>query len=176
MTPSGPASRGLALATILLTSMLTAVPSRAAQAELDLLHSYLGSWKGTGILTGAASETVRCRLELTPGNQDKVNYSGRCAIAGSPLSVKGTLAYIDSSRRFEAAMTSNAGFSPDVAVGLRQGSGIRFNLSERATGEEGEDVTITAVIALEGGGIQVELDVLYNESGDRISASVPFTR
>jgi hypothetical protein len=176
MNSFGPVSRGLALAGVLVTSMLMAAPSRAAQADVDLLHSYVGSWKGTGIVTGDKSETVRCRMDLTLGNQDKVNYSGRCAIAGSPLSVKGTLAYVDAARRFEAAMTSNTGFSPDVAVGRRQGNGVRFSLHERTTDDDGQDVTVTAVIALQGGRIHVELDVLYNQSGDRLRASVPFTK
>lgn len=176
MKPSGPVSRGLALAALLMTSMLMTAPTHAAQADIDLLHSYVGSWTGTGVLTGASSETVRCRLDLTRGNQDKVNYAGRCAIAGSPLSVKGTLAYVDASRRFEAAMTSNAGFSPDAAIGRRQGNGVRFDLRERAKDEDGKDVTITAVFALQSGRIQVELDVVYNETGDRLKASVPFTK
>lgn len=176
MNPFGPVSRGLALAAVLLTSPLMALPGLAAEADVALLHSYVGRWQGTGVLTGASSETVRCRLDLTLGNQEKVNYAGRCAIAGSPLSVKGTIAYVDASRRFEAAMTSNAGFSPDVAVGQRQGNGVRFNLRERATDEEGKDVTVTAVIALQGGRIQVELDVLYNDTGDRLRASVPFKK
>ena len=105
-----------------------------------------------------------------------MNYSGRCAIAGSPLSVKGTLAYVEASRRYEAAMTSNAGFSPDAAIGRKQGNGVRFDLRERAQDEDGKEVTITAVFALQSGRIQVELDVLYNESGDRLRASVPFTK
>lgn|SRR5690606_5697991 len=176
MKSFGPVSRGLALATLLMTSLSTVVPSRAAQADVDLLHAYVGSWTGTGVLTGASSETVRCRLDLTRGNQDKVNYSGRCAIAGSPLSVKGTLAYVEASRRYEAAMTSNAGFSPDAAIGRKQGNGVRFDLRERAQDEDGKEVTITAVFALQSGRIQVELDVLYNESGDRLRASVPFTK
>lgn len=176
MKSFGPVSRGLALAALLMTSMSIAAPALAAQADIELLHSYVGSWTGTGVLTGASSETVRCRLDLTRGNQEKVNYSGRCAIAGSPLSVNGTLAYVEASRRYEAAMTSNAGFSPDAAIGRRQGNGVRFDLRERTQDEDGKDVTITAVFALQSGRIQVELDVLYNESGDRLRASVPFTK
>ena len=171
----GPLSRSIALAG-LFSAALFSSPVLAAKADVELLQSYIGSWRGKGQLTGAESETVVCRLSLTQGNQDKVNYSGRCAIAGSPLSVNGTLAYVEASRRYEAAMTSNAGFSPDAAIGRRQGNGVRFDLRERTTDEDGKEVTITAVFALQSGRIQVELDVLYNESGDRLHASVPFTR
>lgn len=176
MNPFGPVSRGLALAAVLSTSMLVAAPAGAAQADIDLLHAYVGSWKGTGVLTGESSETVRCNLDLTQGNQDKVSYKGRCKIAGGLMSVRGTLAFVEEAKRFEAAMTSNAGFSPENAVGRRQGDGVRFNLRERAADEDGQQVTITAVIALQGGRIQVELDVLYNQSGKRLRASVPFTK
>src|SRR5690606_18613801 len=67
-------------------------------------------------------------------------------------------------------------FSPDAAIGRNQGNGVRFDLRERAQDEDGEEVTITAASALQSGRIQVELDVLYNESGDRLRASVPFTK
>lgn len=172
----GPLSRSVALAGMIATSLMMAAPAQAAKADVELLHSYIGNWTGSGVLTGAESETVRCRLTLSPGNQDKVNYNGRCAMAGTNLSVNGTLAYVDSARRFEAAMTSNAGFSPDNAVGRRQGDGVLFNLRESGQDEDGNDMTITASIALQGGRINVELNVVFNDSGDTLRASVPFTR
>lgn len=172
----GPLSRSIAVAGLVVTSMLAAAPALAAKADIELLNSYLGNWKGRGVLVGAKSETVVCRLSLTPGNEDKVNYSGRCAMAGTNLSVKGTLAYIDSARRYEAAMTSNAGFSPQPAIGKRQGDGVVFRLNERGTDEDGNDMTISAVIALINKKISVEFQVVFNETGDMIKASVPFTK
>lgn len=171
----GPLSRGIAVAGLVVTSIMAAAPAFAAKVDIELLNSYLGSWKGRGILVGAESETVVCRLSLTPGNDDKVNYSGRCAMAGTNLSVNGTLAYVDAKKRYEAAMTSNATFT-GIAVGRKQGDGVVFNLKERETDEEGNDMTITAVIALLNKTISVEFQVLFNASGDIIKASVPFTK
>jgi hypothetical protein len=171
----GPLSRSIAVAGLVVTSMMAAAPAFAAKADIELLNSYLGNWKGKGILVGSESETVVCRLSLTPGNQDKVNYSGRCAMAGNNLSVNGTLAYIDGKKRYEAAMTSNATFS-GIAVGKKQGDGVVFNLKEREKDEDGNDLTISAVIALVNKKISVEFQVLFNETGDMLKASVPFTK
>jgi len=171
----GPLSRSIAVAGLVGASLMAAAPAFAAKADIELLNSYLGNWKGKGVLVGQESETVVCRLSLTPGNADKVNYSGRCALAGTNLSVNGTLAYIDGKKRYEAAMTSNATFS-GIAVGKKQGNGVVFNLRERETDEEGNDLTITAVIALINKKISVEFQVLFNTSGDIIKASVPFSK
>ncbi|SFV32034.1 hypothetical protein SAMN05216456_1522 [Devosia crocina] len=171
----GPLSRAAALAGLLLTAGLTAAPAYAGPAEVALLKSYIGEWRGRGTVVGASTESVVCRLTLSQGNQDKVNYNGRCTLAGTNLSVAGTLAYVDANRRFEAAMTSNATFS-GVAVGQKRGNGLVFNLRERTPDEEGKDMNISAQIALNGDAISVGFDVVYVESGDSLKAQVPFSR
>ena len=63
-----------------------------------------------------------------------------------------------------------------VAVGKKQGgSGILFNLKERDT-TEGQDMTITADILLNGGAISVSFHVVDNRTGDSIRAKVPFSK
>lgn len=170
----GPLSRTVALAGLFSVALFT-VPAMAAKADIDLLRSYIGSWKGKGQLIGAESETVVCRLTLTEGNSDKINYSGRCSMAGTNLSVTGSLAYNDSARRYEAAMSSNATFS-GTAIGRKTGNGVVFNLKEREKDEEGNDLTISSQIALNGGKIRVEFNVVFNATGDMLKASVPFTK
>lgn len=170
-----PLSRTVAV-TGLVAMSLAAAPAYAAKADVELLQSYIGNWKGKGVLVGAESETVVCKLALTAGTNDKLNYSGRCAMAGTQLSINGTIAYIDESRRYEAAMTSNAGFSPAPAVGKRQGNGIVFNMKERGQDEEGNDLTITASIALQPDKIKVDMNVVFNATGDSLKASVPFSK
>lgn len=169
--------RSILLAGLLAASPVALTPALAAKADVDLLKSYIGDWRGKGALVGADSETVVCKLALSPGNAEKVNYSGRCALAGTNLSVNGTLAYNDSARRFEAAMTSNVTFS-GLAVGKRQGEGIIFNLRERNKDEEGNDLTVTAAISLKGAGknIVVEFQVVFNATGESLKASIPFTK
>jgi hypothetical protein len=165
-----------ALAGLVLASGFAVAPVHAGTAEVALLQSYAGEWRGRGVLTGAESETVVCRLDISPGNDDKMNYSGRCALAGTTLSVKGTIAYDDGNRRFLAIMTTNATFSSGTAVGRRQGNGIVFNLREKDTDEAGNEMTITASIGLQPSRIGVEFQVVFNETGDVIKATVPFTK
>jgi hypothetical protein len=175
MTFFAPLSRAVALAGLLVLGSAAAAPTFAAPADVALLQSYIGDWRGRGVLEGADSETVVCRLSLTQGNADKVNYSGRCTLAGTQLSVAGTLAYVEESRRFEAAMSSNATFT-GLAVGQKRGNGLIFNLRERETDDEGKDFNIEAQIALAEEAIQVTFDITYVESGDTIRAQVPFSR
>ncbi len=175
MTTLGPLTRAAALAGLLFSAIAGATPVAAAPADVELLKSYIGEWRGRGVLYGASEESVVCRLSLSEGNQDKVNYNGRCALAGTNLSVAGTLAYVDASRRFEAAMTSNATFT-GIAVGQKRGSGLVFNLRERDQDEEGKDLNITAQIHLDRDAIQVVFEVVYIDSGDSLRAEVPFSR
>jgi hypothetical protein len=173
----GPLARAAALAGLLVVTPMAVAPAMAAQADVALLKSYLGTWKGRGQLIGAESESVVCRLSLSEGNADKVNYAGRCTLAGTTLSVNGSLAYNDSASRYEAAMTSNVTFT-GTAIGKKTGDGILFNLKERNKDEEGNDLTVTAAIALKGKGaaIQVDFNVVFNATGDTLKASVPFTK
>ncbi len=166
-------SRAAALAGLLAVS--GAAPALAAPADVALLQSYIGEWRGRGVLIGANTETVVCRMSLTQGNQQKVNYSGRCTLAGTQLSVAGTMAYVEASRRFEAAMSSNATFT-GIAVGQKRGNGLIFNLRERDKDEEGKDLNISAQITLNGDAIDVVFEVVYVESGDSLRAEVPFAR
>lgn len=174
MNSIGPLSRSLALAGLFSMALFSA-PAMAAKADVELLQSYIGQWKGRGQLVGADTETVVCRLTLSPGNQDKVNYSGRCSLAGSALSVNGTLAYNEKAKRYEAAMTSNATFN-GLAVGKKSGNGVIFNLKERGEDDAGKPVTISAQIALNSGKINVQFNVVFNETGEQLNASVPFTK
>ena len=175
MTFFGPLSRCVALAGLLVCMGATAAPAVAAPADVALLKSDIGEWRGRGTLTGAETETVVCRLSLKEGNSDKVNYSGRCTLAGTNLSINGTLAYVDASHRYEAAMTSNATFS-GIAVGQKRGGGLVFNLRERDQDEEGKEMNISADITLTAEAIKVGFEVVYVETGESMSAQVPFSK
>src|SRR5690554_5644345 len=152
MTYFGPRWRAAAFAGLL--ALAGVFPALAGPADVALLKSYIGDWRGRGVLIGANTETVVCRMSLTQGNQDKVNYNGRCTLAGTQLSVAGTMAYVEASKRFEAAMSSNATFT-GVAVGQKRGSNLIFNLRERERDEDGKDLNITAQISLSQEAIKV---------------------
>lgn len=175
MTFLGPLSRAVALAGCAMLGGAASAPAYAGPAEVALLKSYLGEWRGRGTLVGSDSETVVCRLSLTQGNQDKVNYSGRCTLAGSQLAVAGTMAYIEASKRYEAAMSSNATFT-GIAVGQKRGNNLVFNLRERDQDEEGKDLNISAQISLSANAIGVVFEVVYLESGESLRAEVPFSK
>jgi hypothetical protein len=175
MTYFGHLSRVAALTGLLFSAAGAMAPAFAGPAEVALLQSYIGEWRGRGTLVGANTETVVCRLSLSQGNDNKVNYNGRCTLAGNQLSVAGTIAYIDENRRYEAAMSSNATFQ-GTAVGQKRGSGLVFNLRERDQDEEGKDLNISAQINLRSEDIAVVFEVVYVESGDNLRAEVPFAR
>jgi hypothetical protein len=177
MKLNGALLRLAALAGLLAATPVSVAPAYAAGADVALLKSYLGSWKGRGTLIGAETESVVCRLSLSEGNADKMNYSGRCAMAGTTVSVNGTIAYNDSARRYEAAMTSNVMFT-GLAIGKKQGNNIVFNLREKNKDDQGRDLTVTAAITLGGAGksIAVDFGVVFNATGETLKASVPFTK
>lgn len=171
----GPLARTVVFAGLALSASLAPAPVFAGKAEVDLLKSYVGSWKGRDQLVGAESETVVCRMSLSPGNQDKVNYAGRCAMAGTTVSVNGTIAYVDANRRYEAAMTTNVAFS-GVAIGQRRGDEVVFNIRERERDQDGRDMQIAAAITLVRDQITVDFSVVFTQSGDTIKAKIPFTK
>ena len=153
-----------------------AVPAQSAQADIDHLLSYLGSWQGAGALVGGDQpEPFRCRLTMSKGNQAKVNYAGRCTLVSMNLSVSGTIGYDDASGRYQAVMSSNAGFT-GTAVGRNREGGISFDLSEKQVDRGGNDVRIGAKIILIESAIRVDFEVEFNNSGQILTASVPFRR
>lgn len=168
--------RVIPLAALIAGVSLAAVPVRAGEAEIALLSSYIGNWTGEGALVGGEQpEPFRCRLTVAKGNQAKVNYTGRCTLADANLSISGTIAYNDDAGRYEAAMSSNAGFT-GLAIGRKQGNGISFDLKERQDDRSGKDVRIGSRISLQGESIKVDFEVEFNDSGQVLTAAVPFSR
>lgn len=170
----GPLARALVLAGLLVSG--AAMPAFAGPAEIALLSEYLGTWKGKGTLTGAQTETVVCKMSLTSGNGGKLNYTGRCSLAGQQMSVTGTIAYIDSKKRYEAVMNSGIGGFRGVAIGQKSGSRIVFDLQQRANDDAGNDISISSKVILSGKTMDVVFHAKFNDSGDTIDAKVPFTK
>jgi len=165
-----------ALAIAAMGGLALAAPSVAGPAEVQLLESYVGNWRGEGALVGGQNpEPFRCRLTISKGNQSKINYAGRCSLVNMNLSVSGTIAYDDKGRRYQAAMSSNAGFT-GVAVGRQQGQNISFDLSEKQVDRGGNNVRIGSRINLIDDSISVDFEVEFNNSGQVLTASVPFSK
>ena len=161
-------------AAVAIAAMALTGPAFAGPVEL--LESYVGDWKGTGALVGGQNpEPFRCRLGISKGNLNKINYAGRCSLVDMNLSVSGTIAFDDKAQRYQAVMSSNAGFT-GVAVGHIAGDTISFDLREKQVDRGGNDVRIGSRIQLIDGSITVDFEVEFNSSGQVLTASVPFSR
>lgn len=163
------------LAMLVATAAATAQP-RALGSPFELLMSYVGDWRGESVLQGGDTpEAFRCRLTITRGTESKINYAGRCTLVRMNLSVAGTIAFNTAAQRFEAVMSSNVGFT-GMAVGRIQGERITFDLIEQQSDRAGNEMRIGAAILLEAGVIAVDFEVEFNDSGEILTALVPFSR
>ena len=160
------------LASALVSGALFSPAAIAAQQDLDLIQSYVGEWRGRGTLNapGQSEETVVCRLSVTKSSPEKINYSGRCTLAGGNMSINGTMAYINS--HSEAVLTSNTSFS-GTAIGTRRGKNVTFNL--RAKDDAGKTSNVEATFGLQNDNIVVGF-VVTQADGSKLVAHVPFKR
>jgi hypothetical protein len=166
--------RSTLVAGLMTLAGVAAQPAFAAQSDIEYLATYEGDYVGVGQVTGQDNETIHCRMSLTPGNEDKINYQGRCRMAGASLSIAGTIAYNTAQRRYEAVMTSNTAFT-GRAIGHRVGNNINFKLDERAI-EKGSDLSVAVGIALHSGVIDVNFQVTDAATGQITKALVPFKK
>ena len=173
MNKFGPLSRAVLVGAAMVAS--TTLPALAGP-EMDLLKTYIGTWKGSGTVSGSQAQPVTCRMALTKGNGEKLNYNGRCSLAGAQVAVYGTIAWIEAKHHFEAAMTSGIGGFNGVAVGQRSGSNIVFDLQQRADDNQGNDITVSAKVLLSGSTMGVDFHATFNKSGDKVDAKIPFTK
>ena len=166
----------LGIGLLLQLATLGASQVAAGETELAVLTSYVGNWQGEGALVGGDKpEPFRCRMAIAKGNQSKVTYTGRCSLVSANLSISGTIAYNDDRKQYEAAMSSNAGFT-GLAIGRLQGDKITFDLREQQRDRSGSDVRIGSQIMLVDNTITVNFEVEFNNSGDVLRASVPFAQ
>lgn len=169
-------SNTLAAILVVCLAITGAAPAQSGEAELALLSSYIGNWRGESILVGSDDpEPFRCRLSVTKGNQAKINYAGRCSLTTANISVSGTIAYFDEKRRYEGVMSSNAGFT-GLAIGRQRGETISFDLQEQKKDRGGSNVRIGARLLLVGDSITINFEVEFNDSGKVLTAKVPFKR
>lgn len=168
--------RSFAAVAAIAVSSFAIAPAFAGPAEMDLLSGYVGNWKGNGVMVGGQQpEPFRCRMQVQKGNQAKVNFAGRCTLVNFNLSVSGTIAFNDKSRRYEAAMSSNAGFS-GVAAGRINGDTITFDLAEKQVDKGGNDMRIGSKVSLVADTINIDFEIEFNNSGHVLTATVPFQR
>jgi hypothetical protein len=151
---------------LVAASLLAPMPAAfAAPADVALLQKYAGEWRGQSTLKGAESGNVSCRLELTP-NGDKIIFNGRCSIDGGVASgFRGTLAYNEEAKRFEAR-SSDGG-----VVGRKSGGGVIFDMS--GTNERG---TVASTMALVGDRIKFDIKLTDATTNGVTTSSITFAR
>jgi len=168
------ALRYAGVAIMAISGLVFTAPANAAPEDLALIQSYIGDWRGRGTLTaeGQENETVVCRLGVTRSSEEKINFRGRCTIAGANLSMNGTMAYISANNRFEAIITSNTAFSGE-AIGTRRGENVTFNL--QANDDDGVMSRVKVGFGLVNGDIEVSFEVTRDD-GSKLIAEIPFDR
>lgn len=168
--------RALGALLMIVAGTMVPVTAQAQDRGLALLATYIGNWQGESALVGGDKpEPFRCRLNVAQGNLQKINYTGRCTLVNATLSISGTIAYNEARQQYEAAMSSNAGYT-GLAIGRESRNQISFDLREQQKDKAGSDVRIGAKIILINDSITVDFEVEFNNSGDVLTASVPFSR
>lgn len=171
-----PAFRLPALAAAALLLPLAA-PASAAMSDSAMLQSYAGSYAGEGTITASPPQQVRCNLLMQPAGAARLDYSGRCSAGGVSFSMSGVITAAKG--RFRAVMSGNgggaAGAVSDTVNGTRRGDGVVFKSTRRDTGS-GHDRTIASSLALSGGTLRIDFNVLDNQTGKTIVGVIPFSR
>ncbi len=169
----------LAIASVLAIATVTggAAPTYAAKADIELLQSYIGDWRGRGnakLASTGEDETVLCKMNFTKSSGSKIGLNGRCSLAGTTLSMRGTVGYVEAAKRFEAVMSSNTSFQ-GVAIGKRRGKNLTFKLNN-VKSDSNDAFDIAVALELKGGTINVRFDILHKESGGKSFAIIPFKK
>ena len=106
-----------------------AAPALSRQGDLDLLQSYVGDWQGRGTLgVNDKHESVKCSLAVTSSEPTRVQFNGRCALAGGTITLKGTMGYFEERNQFEAVLNSEWPSPRTDRHRRRAASGIVFTI------------------------------------------------
>jgi hypothetical protein len=155
--------------------LLLAAPSAAVADGYAALLSYEGRFSGSGtaVYENGATDRVDCRLGLEAGARGRMYLRDTaCTVAGTRITLQGVMAFVPDGR-YEAAVTSNAGFSGG-AVGTGDASGIRFTIDDGRIGDG--SLALSATFVLAGDAVGVEMAITSNVSGAVTRVTVPMGR
>ena len=148
-------------------TMLWVTPAFAGAAEDAFLAKLVGTWTGTGTVSGADDATLACKL-VYKANAGRLRFSGRCTAKGMqapPQSFSGTMYYDDAKKQY---LASGGG---QVAVGVKSGGGVTFSLKIKQMGATG-----TSVMKITTKAIVIDADVTRASSGDHYTAHMTFKK
>jgi hypothetical protein len=149
---------------------------QAAQADIDLLYTYIGEWRGRGMATyrdTGESESILCRMTIQRSASTKVSFVGRCSMAGGGVTITGSVGFSDANNRYEAIATTAS--YQGQAIGRRRGDGIQFTMTQ-TNPDDGSTLEIDMALALNDAEIAVDFGVLNPEDGWGLDADVPFEK
>ena len=140
------------------------LPAFAGAAQDATLAKYVGTWSGSGALTGAEAGNITCKLTFKK-SAAKLTYSGRCSYSGGPGSstFNGNISYNDSTGKY-VAKSGGKSFNGSVS-----GGSIVFNMSQ-------SDMrgTFASTLTL-GSNIKFAVKVT-TQDGDTSAGSVSFSK
>ncbi len=140
----------------------------AGAAEDAFLGKLVGSWTGTGTVTGTKNTSLDCTLSFK-ASSGKVSFSGKCNAEGlGPQSFSGVLDYNDKAGRYEA---TSGGASSKVTVGVKSGSSVVFTSDVRGIAGSG-----TSVMKVSASKIVIDTNVTQKSSGDTYVAHVVMSK
>lgn len=145
------------LSVALVTALaLGPLPAMAGPAEDAFLAKLVGSWSGSGALTGAETGTLNCTLAVKSGRKG-IAFSGRCKAQDlGAQSFSGIISYNEAERRYEAAGNG------EVSIGVKSGSAVTFTSKIRNIAGSG-----TSVMKVTTSKITIDATVARSKSADK---------
>jgi hypothetical protein len=154
----------LAAAMLAMATLSVSAPVSAGPDQTAFLNKFVGSWTGTGRLTGAYTASLTCKLAFKATGA-KVNYTGRCTLTDLPSqSTSGSLSYNDSAKQYEVRASGK------TIVATRNGSTLSFSISQKSI-----QGSITTNMSISPTAISVTA-VLIDNDGKKSNTRMSFTK
>ena len=112
----------------------------AGEAEIAVLQSFTGSWRGAGTIDGPdGPREISCTMNVSKAKAGKVVFRAACPFS----SVSGGMVYNDAAGRYELAFTSSTNFRAS-ATGRGAEDGVNFDVRASDVDKEGNTLTVNA--------------------------------
>jgi hypothetical protein len=135
-----------------------AAPALAGPEEIAVLQTFVGSWRGEGLLAGPKDppSPFTCTLLTRRGNAGKLVFSGTCPL----LSAAGGIGYAEAAAQYELAVTSSADFR-GAAVGHAQNDVLIFAIDDAGSARSNE-LKLRANMHMRAKEIAITFDAMLN--------------
>lgn len=142
----------------------------AAEGDLALLQTFIGTWKGPGVLVEPTKVTeFECRLTMSKANRGKLVLRAQCPL----VAASGGIAFNEETGSYELRVTSSTDFR-GAALGMREGETVVFDLEDRGVDRDKNALSLKATLILSAGAIGIDFTADWN--GEARSGSLDFAR